>query len=326
MKKKALITGISGQDGSYLAELLLKRGYEVHGMVQRVALEDPEHKLWRLKSIADKVSLYPTSLENQAALARIVGEVQPDECYHLAAQSFVNYSFDEGFSTINTNINGTLFILGALKEAAPHCKIYFAGSSEMFGNPPETPQNEQTPFNPRSPYGISKVTGFHLTRVYREMHGLFACSGILFNHESPRRGFEFVTRKITHAVAGIKCGRLAQIRLGNLDATRDWGFSGDYVRAMWLILQQDNPGDFVIASGKSHTVREFAELAFREVDLDWQEHVVLDEKFFRPAEKHPLRGDYSKAERELDWRPRVAFEELVRMMVQADLELIRNGE
>jgi GDPmannose 4,6-dehydratase len=196
----------------------------------------------------------------------------------------------------------------------------------MFGNPPETPQNEQTPFNPRSPYGISKVTGFHLTRVYREMHGLFACSGILFNHESPRRGFEFVTRKITHAVAGIKCGRLSQIRLGNLDATRDWGFSGDYVRAMWLILQQDNPGDFVIASGKSHTVREFAELAFREVDLDWRDHVVVDEKFFRPVETHPLRGDYSKAERELDWRPGVAFEELVRMMVRADLELIRNGQ
>jgi GDPmannose 4,6-dehydratase len=322
MKKRALITGISGQDGSYLAELLLQKGYEVHGIVKRVALEDPEHRLWRIKSILDQVALYPTSLENHAALVKVVAEVRPHECYHLAAQSFVSYSFEDEFSTINTNINGTLFTLSALKEAAPDCRLYFAGSSEMFGDPLESPQSETTSFYPRSPYGISKVAGFHLVRSYRSLHKLFACTGILYNHESPRRGFEFVTRKITTAVAKIKCGLENELRLGNIDAKRDWGFSGDYVRAMWLMLQQGEPDDYVIATGEGHSVQEFAELAFREAGLNWRDHVVVDPKFFRPGEDHPLRGDYSKAERVLGWKPSVSFESLVKIMIQADINLV----
>ena len=325
MSKRALITGISGQDGSYLAELLLTKGYEVHGIIRRVAVEDPEHKLWRITSLRDRLVLHSASLENHATILKVVHEIQPDECYHLAAQSFVSYSFDDEFSTINTNINGTLFILSALKEAAPGCRFYFAGSSEMFGNPSQSPQNEDTPFKPRSPYGISKTAGFHLTRTYRDLCNLHACSGILFNHESPRRGFEFVTRKITNAVARIKLGQIPELRLGNLDATRDWGFSGDYVEAMWLILQQDKPDDYVIASGISHSVKEFAELAFQEVGLNWKDYVVVNERLFRPDEKHPLVGDSLKAQRELAWMPKVGFQELVRMMVKADLEFV-NGK
>ena len=321
--KRALITGITGQDGSYLAELLLSKGYEVHGIVRRVALEDPEHRLWRIRHISDKVTLHAASLESYASIFNVVEKVRPDECYHLAAQSFVSYSFEDEFSTINTNINGAHFILSAIKEKTPECKLYFAASSEMFGKVKETPQNEDTPFHPRSPYGISKVAGFDLTRNYREAYDLFACNGILFNHESPRRGYEFVTRKISNGVARIKLGLDNELRLGNLEAKRDWGFAGDYVKAMWLMLQQDEPDDYVIATNESHSVKEFTELAFSNAGLNWKEYVVVDEKFYRPAEIHILRGDYSKGKMKLGWEPATRFDELVKMMVEADL---KNGE
>jgi GDPmannose 4,6-dehydratase len=318
--KKALITGITGQDGSYLSEFLLEKGYEVHGIVRRVAIEDPEHRLWRIRHILPKLVLHAGSLESYASIFKIIEAVKPDECYHLAAQSFVSYSFEDEFSTINTNINGTHFVLSAIKEQAPDCKFYFAGSSEMFGHAKESPQNENTPFHPRSPYGISKVAGFDLTRNYREAYNLFACSGIFFNHESPRRGYEFVTRKISNAVAEIKLGISKELKLGNLGAKRDWGFAGDYVKAMWLILQQDKPDDYVIATGETHSVQEFAEEAFRFVGLDWQDYLRVDEIFYRPAEVYLLKGDYSKGKRILGWEPKVKFTELVQMMVDADLK------
>ena len=321
--KKALITGITGQDGSYLVEFLLSKGYAVHGIVRRVALEDSEHRLWRIRHLLDKIILHPGSMESYASIFNIVEKIKPDECYHLAAQSFVSYSFEDEFSTINTNINGTHFMLSAVKENSPKCKFYFAASSEQFGHVRETPQNENTPFHPRSPYGISKVAGFDLTRNYREAYGIFACSGILFNHESPRRGFEFVTRKITHAVARIKMGLSKELRLGNLDAKRDWGFSGDYVKAMWLMLQQNKPDDYVIATGETHTVKEFVRLAFSHVGLDWKKYVKIDKEFYRPAEVHLLMGDYSKAKKKLRWEPKVKFEDLVKMMVDADMGICK---
>ena len=322
--RKALITGITGQDGSYLAEFLLEKGYQVHGMVRRVALEDPEHHLWRLRNILNKIVLYPASLESYPSIFKIVEKVKPDECYHLAAQSFVSYSFEDEFSTINTNINGTHFVLSAIKEKAPRCKFYFAASSEMFGLVEKTPQKENTPFHPRSPYGISKVAGFDLARNYREAYNIFACNGILFNHESPRRGFEFVTRKITNGVAEIKFGLASELKLGNLESKRDWGFAGDYVRAMWLMLQQREPDDYVIATGETHSVKEFTKLAFDYVGLRWQDYVVIDKNIYRPAEVHLLKGNYNKAMRKLRWKPKVNFEQLVRMMVDADLDRIRN--
>ncbi len=321
--KKALITGITGQDGSYLAEFLLEKGYEVHGIVRRVALEDPEHRLWRIRHILNKLILHPASLESYASLFNVVEKVKPDECYHLAAQSFVSYSFEDAFSTINTNINGTHFILSAIKQKAPDCKFYFAASSEMFGLTKQTPQNENIPFHPRSPYGISKVAGFDLTRNYRESYGLFACNGILFNHESPRRGFEFVTRKITNAVAEIKAGQSKELRLGNLDAKRDWGYAKDYIEAMSLMLQQDKPDDYVIATGETHSVKEFVELAFSHVGLNWKDYVVIDKTLYRPAEVYELRGDFSKAKRVLGWQPKVNFEKLVKLMVDADTRRIQ---
>ena len=320
MAKKALITGITGQDGSYLAELLLQKGYEVHGLVRRVAFEDPEHRLYRLGHIRDQVTLHAGSLESYASVFSVIHEVRPEECYHLGAQSFVDYSFQDGFSTMNTNINGTDYMLSAIKLQAPQCRFYFAASSEMFGLAEEIPQSEDTPFHPRSPYGISKVTGFHLTRNYREAYGLHASSGILFNHESPRRGFEFVTRKITNGVARIKLGLDSHLRLGNFEAKRDWGYAGDYVKAMWLMLQQDKPDDYVVATGKAHSVKELVALAFGCADLNWEDYAVVDDKLYRPAEVHELRGNYSKAERELGWKPEISFESLVKMMVEADLK------
>jgi len=320
--KRALITGITGQDGSYLAEFLLKKGYEVHGIVRRVAIEDPEHRLWRIRHILDKITLHPASMESYASIFKVIDQVKPDECYHLAAQSFVSYSFEDEFSTIHTNINGTHYVLSAIKEKAPGCKFYFEGSSEMFGLAKETPQNENTPFHPRSSYGISKVAGFYLTMNYREAYNIFACSGILFNHESPRRGYEFVTRKISSAVAKIKLGLSNELRLGNLEAKRDWGYAGDYVEAMWLMLQQDRPDDYVIATGETHSVREFVEIAFSHVDLNYSDHLVIDDKFFRPAEVFQLKGDYSKAKKILHWEPKVSFKELVKMMVEADLRTL----
>jgi GDPmannose 4,6-dehydratase len=322
MSKKALITGITGQDGSFLTELLLEKGYEVHGLVRRVALEDPSHHLTRIQHLQDKITLHAASLESYASLFQVIQRVQPDECYHLAAQSYVSYSFDDEFSTINTNISGTHYVLSAVKEVAPGCKFYFAASSEMFGKVVETPQRETTPFYPRSPYGISKVAGFYLTRNYREAYNLFACNGILFNHESERRGYEFVTRKITSKVARILKGLDHELQLGNLDAQRDWGYSPDYVNAMWLMLQQPEPDDYVIATEETHSVREFVSHAFDLVGLDWEKYVVVNPELYRPAEVHLLCGDATKARKVLGWQPKVRFVDLVKIMVQADVKAL----
>jgi GDPmannose 4,6-dehydratase len=322
MSKKSLITGITGQDGSYLADHLLALGYEVHGLVRRVALEDPERRFTRISHLLDRIQLHAASLESYPSLFAVVSRHEFDECYHLAAQSFVAESFADGFSTMNTNINGTHYMLAALRELQPKCRFYFAGSSEMFGKVRESPQNEETPFHPRSPYGISKVAGFELTRNYREAYGMFGASGILFNHEGPRRGFEFVTRKITSTVARIKAGQATELALGNLDARRDWGHSKDYVRAMHLMLQQNVAEDFVVASGESHTVREFCELAFSAAGLDYRDYVRIDERFYRPAEVESLVGDATKARTVLGWQPTYRFPELVREMVLNDLRSI----
>src|SRR5438034_7901 len=320
MRKKALITGISGQDGSYLAEFLLQKGYEVHGMVRRVAIEDPEQRLLRIRHILGRIHLHGASLENYASIYQVIAAVCPDEIYHLAAQSFVSYSFEDGFTTMATNVEGTHYLLAAAKELAPNARFYFAASSEMFGSAEAVPQNETTRFHPRSPYGISKVAGYHLTQNYREAYKLFACSGILYNHESPRRGFEFVTRRITSHVAKIKLGLAHELSLGNLEAKRDWGHAREYVRAMWLMLQQERPDDFVISSGETHSVREFVELAFDSVGLDPSKFVKFDTHLMRPADVEHLLGDCSKAKKALGWNYKFTFEKLVREMVEADLE------
>ncbi|MDQ3255808.1 MAG: GDP-mannose 4,6-dehydratase [Acidobacteriota bacterium] len=322
MSKRALITGITGQDGSYLAEHLLALGYEVHGLVRRVALEAPDGRFHRIAHLLDRLQLHAASLESYPSIFHIVSRHDFDECYHLAAQSFVAESFADGFSTMNTNINGTHYMLAALRELRPKCRFYFAGSSEMFGKVRETPQRETTPFHPRSPYGISKVAGFDLTRNYREAYGMFCASGILFNHEGPRRGFEFVTRKITSAVARIKHGQASELRLGNLDAQRDWGHAADYVRAMHLMLQQPAPDDYVVATGEAHSVRDFCERAFAEADLDYRDFVNIDERFTRPAEVDLLIGDSTKARAVLGWQPNYTFPALVSEMVQADMEAV----
>jgi GDPmannose 4,6-dehydratase len=322
--KKALITGISGQDGSYLAEFLLSKNYEVHGLVRRVALEDETHRLWRLRNFKDKITLHSGSLESYASLVKIIEKIKPDEIYHLAAQSYVSYSFEDEFSTINTNVNGTHYVLSAVKEFSKKSKFYFAGSSEMFGKVEETPQNERTRFHPRSAYGISKVTGFELTRNYREAYSINACTGILFNHESPRRGFEFVTRKISHSVARIKHGLQKKISLGNIDSKRDWGHAKDYVEAMWLMLNQGNNKDFVIGTGEQHSVREFAEKAFNFVNLNYKDYVKIDQKLIRPAEVDTLLADYSGAKKEFNWQPKISFENLVNEMVESDLKFVKD--
>ena len=320
--KKALITGITGQDGSYLAEHLLSLGYEVHGVVRRVALEDPRRRSNRINHLSDRLTLHPASLESYPSIFHIFSRNQFDECYHLAAQSFVAESFADGFSTMNTNINGTHYMLAALRELQPNCRFYFAGSSEMFGKVREVPQQESTPFYPRSPYGISKVAGFELTRNYREAYGLFCASGILFNHESPRRGFEFVTRKITSGVTRIHKGLASELRLGNLAAQRDWGHARDYVRAMHLMLQQDEPEDYVVATNETHSVRDFCELAFAEVGLDYRDYVIQDPTFYRPAEVELLIGNPERARTKLGWQPEYSFSDLVKQMVRRDLALM----
>jgi GDPmannose 4,6-dehydratase len=321
--KRALISGITGQDGSYLAELLLEQGYEVHGLVRRVALEDPSHRLSRLTHILDRIHLHSASLESFPSLYTAVQQIQPDELYHLAAQSFVSYSFEDAFSTFRSNIDGTHFMLESVRQCAPQCKIYYAASSEMFGNPVESPQSERTPFWPRSPYGVSKLTGFHLARNYREAYGLFVSSGILFNHESPRRGYEFVTRKVTSYVARIKLGLAKELPLGNLEARRDWGHAQDFVRAIHLMLQQEKPDDYVIATGQTHSVRELCKLAFECVGLDYRDYVISRPEFYRPAEVYVLQGDASKARTALGWEPTCDFRKLVEMMVKHDLEVTR---
>ena len=322
--KKAIITGITGQDGSYLAELLLEKGYEVHGLVRRTALEDSEHRMSRIRHLLPHVELHSAALESFASLFRAIHRIQPDECYHLAAQSFVSYSFDDEFTTLNANINGTHYLLAAILEAAPHCRFYFAGSSEMFGNAAQSPQRETTPFNPRSAYGISKVAGYHLVRNYRDSYKIHTSSGILFNHESPRRGFEFVTKKITHNVAKIKLGQASELRLGNLDASRDWGHAKDFVRAMWMMVQQEKPQDFVIATGKTHSVRDFVSKAFSHVGLDYNKYVVVDPMFFRPTEPVQLVGDSTSAREVLGWKPEYDFDRIVEEMVEDSLERLKN--
>ena len=314
----ALITGITGQDGSYLAELLLEKGYRVHGLVRRIALESPETRLARISHLLDRIELHPGSLESFGSLFKILQRVRPDECYHLAASSFVSHSFDDDeFAALNANLASTLHLLSAIQSAVPACRFYFAGTSEMFGAARETPQHEQTAFVPRSMYGISKVAGFDLTRNYRERHHLHASSGILFNHESPRRSPEFVTQKIATGAARIHAGLARELPLGNLDARRDWGHARDYVRAMWLMLQQDEPADFVIATGITHTVRDFCARAFARLGLAWENYVVSDQRLFRGSESLELRGDASRARYILGWTPEYDFERLVGEMTDA---------
>ena len=316
MTKRALITGITGQDGSYLAELLLEKGYHVTGVVRRASAPN----LWRIEHLLDRVELRPADLLDQLSLIRVLDEVKPEEVYNLAAMSFVPASWDQPMLTGEFNAQGVTRILEAIRHVNRRIRLYQASSSEMFGKVREVPQTELTPFYPRSPYGVSKVFAHYITVNYRESYDLFAVSGILFNHESPRRGLEFVTRKVTDAVARIKLGLADHLSLGNLDAQRDWGFAGDYVRAMWLMLQQDRADDYVIATGISHSVRDLVELAFAHVALDWQKYVRLDPALLRPAEVDHLIGDSSKARSSLDWQPKVDFRVLVEMMVDADLE------
>ena len=326
MSKKALITGITGQDGSYLAEWLLEQGYEVHGLVRRVAIEDPERRFTRIRDVLNDIHLHSANLESYPSLFHILSQHTFDECYHLAAQSFVAENFADGIATMSTNVSGTHYLLAALRELQPECRLYFAGSSEMFGRAGTVPQNESTRFHPRSAYGISKVTGFHLMRNYREEFGMFCCTGILFNHESPRRSFEFVTRKISSGVARIKLGLQQELKLGNLDAQRDWGHARDYVRAMQKMLQLETPEDFVVATGQTHTVRQFCEHAFGHVGLKYEDHVRVDPQFYRPAEKHLLVGDASKAKEMLNWEPETGFEELISEMVDADIEYLSSSQ
>jgi GDPmannose 4,6-dehydratase len=321
--KKAFITGVTGQDGSYLAELLLKEGYKVYGFVRRVAIEDEMHRMSRLLHLMNDIELIPGSMESYPSIYKAVSAIKPDEIYHLAAQSFVSCSFEDEFSTLQSNINGSHYILSVVNDVVPKSKFYFAASSEMFGKVREVPQTEKTPFHPRSVYGISKSAGFDLTRNYREAYDLFACNGILYNHESPRRGFEFVTRKITSHVAMIKYGLADKLELGNLDARRDWGHSRDYVRAMWLMLQQDKPDDYVVCTGKDYSVRQFCEKAFSCAGLNYEDYVVVNSKFCRPAEVDILRGDYTKAKEILGWEPTVTLDELVAEMVENDLRAIK---
>ena len=324
--KRALITGVTGQDGAYLAQLLLQKGYAVTGIVRRSSHAGVfDHRLKWL-GILDDVELVDGNLLDQSALLRIVQAAKPDEIYNLAAQSFVTSSWQQPLLTGQVTGLGAVHMLECLRSAAPQARYYQASTSELFGKVRESPQSETTPFYPRSPYGVSKLYAHWITINYRESYDLYTCNGILFNHESPRRGLEFVTRKITHAVASIKHGQAKQLPLGNLDARRDWGFAGDFVRAMWLMLQQDTPDDFVIATGVDRTIREFCQTAFACVDLDWEQYVTLDKRFLRPAEVEILRGDPSKAKRVLAWEPEVSFEEMVRLMVERDLELVvRDG-
>jgi GDPmannose 4,6-dehydratase len=319
--KRALITGITGQDGSYLAELLLEKGYEVCGMVRRASVE----KFERIEHLRSRIRLEQADLLDQLSLIELVKSVRPHEIYNLAAQSFVPTSWSQPMLTAEFDAVGVTRVLEAVRLVDPTIRLYQASSSEMFGKVREVPQRETTPFHPRSPYGVAKVYGHFITVNYRESYGIFACSGILFNHESPRRGLEFVTRKVTHGVARIKLGLSRELRLGNLDAKRDWGFAGDYVDAMWRMLQQPEPDDYVVATGENHTVRELAEVAFTHVGLDWQKFVSVDSSLLRPAEVDTLIGDPAKAHAKLQWRPKVSFPELVRMMVDADLERLRSA-
>ena len=319
MSKRAIISGITGQDGSYLAEFLLDQGYEVVGIVRRSSASN----LWRIQHLVDRLQLRPADLLDQLSLIRVIDEVRPDEFYNLAAMSFVPASWEQPMLTGEFNAQGVTRVLDAIRQVDSSIRFYQASSSEMFGKVLEVPQTETTPFYPRSPYGVSKVFGHYITVNYRESYDLFACSGILFNHESPRRGLEFVTRKVSDGVARIKLGQTDQLKLGNLEACRDWGFAGDYVRAMWLMLQQDQASDFVVATGVSHSVKDLVEIAFKHVGLDWQSYVKTDPSLLRPAEVDRLVGDASRAREILDWKPSLDLATLIRMMVDADLERVK---
>lgn len=319
---RALITGVTGQDGSYLAELLLAKNYEVFGMVRRSSVK----RLERIESLVDRINLVEGDLTDQSSLDSVIHDVKPDEVYNMAAQSFVPASWSQAALTGDVTGLGVTRMLEAIRKHHPPAKFLQASSSEMFGKVRETPQTERTPFYPRSPYGVAKVFGHHITVNYRESYRLFACSAMAFNHESPRRGTEFVTRKVTLQVAKIKCGLASKLMMGNLDAKRDWGFAGDYVQAMWLMLQQPEPEDFVLATGKTHSIRELLEVAFAEVGLDWQKYVEIDPKFIRPAEVDHLCGDAAKARQKLGWTPQVSFTELIRMMVRADLQALQKSD
>lgn len=319
MKKKALITGITGQDGSYLAEILLREGYEVHGIVRKNSIDGPG-KLANLTKVKDKINLHEMNMDNILILEKLLKSINVDECYHLAAPSFVSYSLDDEFNNFSSGFQCTHTLFSALKEAAPKCKAYFAGSSEMFGNAAESPQSEETPYRPRSLYGISKLASYHLARNYREKQNLFVSVGILYNHESPRRGHEFVTRKISFSVARIKKGLQDKLSLGNLDAVRDWGYAPEYAEAMWKMLQVNKPDDYVIATGKPHTVREFVDTAFSSVGLNYREYVTTDPRFFRPSEQINLIGNPAKAKNALGWSAQKPFKEMVEEMVQNDLK------
>jgi GDPmannose 4,6-dehydratase len=319
--KKALVTGVTGQDGSYLAEFLLEKGYQVIGMVRRTSTINFD----RIRHIQDKLVIVQGDLLDQVSLVDIMKEHQPDEIYNLAAQSFVPTSWKQPVLTGEFTALGVTRMLEAIRMVAQEARFYQASSSEMFGKVREVPQNEHTPFYPRSPYGVAKVYGHWLTVNYRESYGLFACSGILFNHESPRRGLEFVTHKVTHGAAKIKLGLAEELAMGNLEAERDWGFAGDYVKAMWLMLQQDEPGDYVVATGKPHSVRELLEVTFGFLDLDYRDHVRVDQEFIRPADVDQLVGDATKAREKLGWRPEVSFEALIKMMVDADLASLQRS-
>jgi GDPmannose 4,6-dehydratase len=321
MAKKALITGVTGQDGSYLAELLLGKGYEVTGVIRRLSAPN----VWRIQHLLERITLVQADLLDQLSLIKAVEAVQPDEFYNLAAMSFVPSSWDQPMLTGEYNSQGVTRTLEAIRSVNPKIRFYQASSSEMFGRVREVPQTEMTPFYPRSPYGVSKVFGHYITVNYRESYNLFAVSGILFNHESPRRGIEFVTRKVTDGVARIKLGLSQTLALGNLDACRDWGFAGDYVRAMWLMLQQDEPDDYVVATGEAHSVKSLVEIAFTHAGLDWQRHVITDPRFLRPAEVDHLIGNPAKAQAKLGWTPDVSFTQLVQMMVDADLARLKAG-
>ena len=322
--KKALITGITGQDGSYLAEYLLALGYEVHGLVRPNASTEEAPSFWRIQSIRDKLFLHAGDMEDYSNLEAILQTVQPDECYHLAAETFVFNSLEDESAILKANTQGIHHLLLGLKSLAPDCRLFFAGSSEMFGQAPQAPQNENTPFNPRSIYGVSKVMGHDLIRYYRDHLGLFACTGVLYNHESPRRGTRFVTRKITSTAVKIKLGMESELRLGNIEAERDWGYAGDTVAAIHAMLNADQPDHYVIATGKPHTVQDFLEQAFGELNLDYEKYLVIDQEFYRPKEDIPLVGDASKIRSQLQWEPKVSFKALVQKMIQSDLEYFQS--
>ena len=318
-KKVALITGITGQDGSYLAELLLKKGYEVHGIVRRESLED-EEKLKNIKLIKEKLFLHEGSLSDHLSIYKVFSKVLPDECYHLSASSFVNYSFNNEFQTMSNNFNSTHYLLSTIREVKKECKFYFAGSSEMFGEPNETPQTENTPFHPKSIYGISKVSSHYLLKNYREKENIFACTGIMYNHESPRRGNQFVTKKIISSAVKIKQGLQNKLYLGNLDAKRDWGYAPEYIKAMWMMLQADKADDFILATGELHTVREFLDITFSYLGLDYKEYVEVDPKFFRASEHNPLCGNAQKIKKILYWENSKSLQETIEEMIEEELK------